>query len=206
MKDSTLMIGLTLWTGIDLTAVFKDEDLVAPGIERDHHFTVLYSKDKLLPYDTIAGDMRVLLGKEDWDDLLYTFKEQYPEDVLNHFSLSTFDGVGKDYLVLLLQPESPFYNTLQILNTGLREKYNVKLDFPEYTPHVTLATLEKGKAKNYMFNSVLGCVLEKAKFTLDDFILDSDSRKYQITTENAVSRFFRQLRAKKDGEYYDKEF
>ena len=44
--NSCLMLSLSLWTGVDLSAVFKDEDLKDTGIERDSHITVFFSPDK----------------------------------------------------------------------------------------------------------------------------------------------------------------
>ena len=208
--NSCLMLGLSVWTGIDLSAVFQPEDLVTQGIERDPHITVLYSEGKEVPITDMTGIMSTILGKSEWEELLSAFRSQTPKKIIDHFSLGLFEGDDRDHLVLRLQDDSPLYNTLQILHTGLKARYKVKTKFPEYKPHMTLATLEKGKAKEYMFNSVLGLILEKATFTVDDFIMSygktdepEDRKKYQITTENAVTRYFRQLRAVKDGDYYD---
>lgn len=208
--NSCIMLGLTFWTGIDLSAVFKDEDLMAQGIERDSHLTVLYSEGKELPLGGMKDQMKTILGESEWKDLLHEFKSQDPKKIVDHFSLGMFEGMGQDYLVLRLQPDSPLFDILQILHTGLKGYYGVKTKFPEYKPHVTLAALREGRAKDYMFNPVLNLILEKATFTTDDFILSygesgvyEDYKKYQITTENAVTRFFRQLRASKDKEYYD---
>lgn len=208
--NSCIMLGLTLWTGIDLTAVFKDEDLMANGIERDSHITTLYSEGKEIPRENLEETMKTILGKEDWDKLLSEFKKQDPLKVVDHFSLGIFEGDGQDYLVLRLQPESPLFDTLYILHTGLKGHFGVSPKFPDYKPHVTLATLEKGKAKDYMFNPTLNLVLEKATFTTDDFIISygetgvyEDYKRYQVTTENAVTRYFRQLQASKDKDYYD---
>lgn len=199
--NSCIMLGLTFWTGIDLSAVFKDEDLVSPGIERDSHITVLYAEDKEIPLSGLSDQMKTILGDTEWEKLLKDFKKQEPMKILDHFELGKFEGEDKDFLVLRLQPYSPIFDTLQILNTGLSGYYNVKSKFPDYKPHMTLAALREGAAKDYMFNQVLGLVLEKSTFTLDDFILShglsdepEDRERFQITTENAVSRFFRQLR------------
>ena len=151
--NSCIMLGLTFWTGIDLSAVFKDEDLVANGIERDPHITVLYAEGKELPRTDLSGVMKTILGNSDWEKLLSEFKKQEPLKVIDHFSLGMFEGDGQDFLVLRLQPES---------------------------------------------------------FTTDDFIISygdsgvyEDYNRYQITTENAVTRYFRQLQASKDKDYYD---
>ena len=204
------MMAMTLWTGIDFTAVFKDEDLMAGGIERDSHITVLYAEKQEIPRTNLQGVMSTILGKEDWEKLITEFKKQNPLKVIDHFSLGMFEGDGQDYLVLRLQPDSPLYDTLQILHTGLKGHFGVSPKFPDYKPHVTLATLKEGKAKDYIFNPTLGLILERATFTTDDFILSygdtgvyEDYKRYQVTTENAISRYFRQLRALKDKEYYE---
>lgn len=208
--NSCIMLDLTFWTGIDLSAVFKDEDLTAQGIERDSHLTVLYAEDTEIPHKGLQENMKTILGDSDWKELLEEFKSQNPKKILDHFSLGVFEGDGRDFLVLLLQPDSPLYDSLQILHTGLKGFYKVKTKFPEYKPHMTLATLEKGKAKDYIFNPVLNLILEKATFTTDDFVIShgdtgvyEDYKRCQITTENAVTRFFRQLRLEKEAEYYD---
>lgn len=208
--NSCIMLGLTLWTGIDLTAVFKDEDLVANGIERDSHITVLYSENKELPRENLVKTMKTILGDTEWEKLLKTFKSQEPLKIVDHFNLGMFEGSGQEFLVLRLQPESPLFDTLQILHTGLKSHFGVSPKFPDYKPHMTLATLEEGKAKDYIFNPTLNLVLEKATFTIDDFIISygdngvyEDYKRYQITTENAVTRYFRQLQASKDKDYYE---
>lgn len=207
--NSCIMLSTTLWSGIDLSAVFNSDDLVGPGIERDSHFTVLYAKNKSLPFTDLSEDMETILGKYEWEKLIESFKKQNPKKILDYFSLSTFEGEGREYLILRIQPETKLNDTLQILHDGLKTKYEVKDSFPEYKPHMTLATLLPGKAKEYIFNPVLSVYLEKSTFTLDDFVIsygeddEDDRKKYQITTENAVTRYFRQLRIEKEKDYYD---
>lgn len=210
MMNSCLMLGCTLYTGVDFTAAFKSEDLIGQGIERDSHLTVLYSEGQEIPKKELPEVMETILGETDWENLISEFKAQNPKPVTEYFSLGVFSGDGQDFLVLLLQPDTPLYDTLQILNTGLKGHYGVKTKFSDYKPHMTLAAFKEGVAKDYIFNPVLGLILEKATFTLDDFILSyglpdepDDRKRYQITTENAVSRYFRQLRALKDADYYN---
>ena len=210
MMNSCIMLGCTLYTGVDFMAAFKSEDLIDPGVERDSHLTVLYSEGQEIPRERLPEIMETILGESDWENLISEFKAQTPKPVTEYFSLGVFPGEDKDFLVLVLQPDTPLYDTLQILHTGLKGHYGVSTKFPEYKPHMTLATFESGKAKDYVFNPTLGLILEKATFTLDDFIISyglpdepGDRKRYQVTTENAVSRFFRLLRAEKEAEYYN---
>ena len=191
--NSCLMLSLSLWTGVDLSAVFKDEDLKDTGIERDSHITVFFSPDK------------VILGDD--NNFLESFKTQDRLKVMDYFEIGKFENES-DYLVLKLQPGNDLYNTLGILNTGLTSSYDIKSTFKNYTPHMTLAELEPGKAKNYMFSSTLGLILESAEFSVDDLVLshgdgEGNYKHFQITSENAVSRYFRQKELERDKEYFD---
>lgn len=197
--DSKILLGLTFWKDIDFSAVFKDEDLTALGIEKDPHITILEG-DKF-PREELIGTIKILIGSDDWGKLMDILKEHEPEKVLDHFSLgSVTDEEGREKVVLYLQPESPYYDMLQILRTGLKERYGDNEE-DEYKPYLTLANLRRGRSKGYVFNQVLGMVLENSSFALDDFILWEGEKKYQITTENAVDRFFRQLRSEEGKDF-----
>lgn len=202
MKNSCLMLSLSLWTGIDLSAVFKEEDLIGTGIEKDSHITILYSEDKLIPREGLLDKIQTL--SEDDAFIWKSMKDQTHYKVNDYFEVGKFENES-DYLVLKLQPENDLYNTLGILNTGLTSAYDIKNTFKNYTPHVTLAELESGKAKDYIFSPVLGLILESAEFTIDDFVLsygdeEDNYKHFQITSENAVSRYFRQKELEKFNE------
>ena len=203
MDSSCLMLSTSLWTGIDFSAVFKDEDLIDTGIERDSHITVFYSPDKIVPREGLLSNIETLLGEEEYKKLTKELKDNEPMRILDFFELGKFEN-DKDYLVLKLQPENFLYDSLKILNTGLTSAYEIKSTFNEYVPHMTLAMLQPGKAKNYMFSSTLGLILETATFSIDDFVLSyGEEKKYQITTYNAVTRYFRQKEQERDREYYE---
>lgn len=203
--DSCLMLSLSLWTGIDLTAVFKDEDLKGTGIERDSHITVFFSPDKVIPREGMLEKIKTILGDD--NKFLDSFKTQDRLKVMDYFEIGKFENES-DYLVLKLQPGNDLYNNLGILNTGLTSAYDIKSTFKNYTPHMTLAELESGKAKNYMFSPTLGLILETAEFTVDDLVLsygddENNYKHFQVTSENAVSRYFRQKELERDKEYFD---
>ena len=142
--NSCLMLSLSLWTGIDLSAVFKDEDLKDTGIERDSHITLFYT-DKIIPREGMLEKIKTILGDD--NNFLESFKTQDRLKVTDYFEVGKFENES-DYLVLKLQPGNDLYNTLGILNTGLTSAYDIKPTFKDYTPHMTLAELEPGKAKN----------------------------------------------------------
>ncbi len=193
-SNSCLMLSMSLYTGIDLSAVFKDEDLVGTGIERDSHITVFFSPDKVISRIGLLDKIKTILGED--SDFIEKFKLQKKFKVLDYFELGKFENES-DYLVLKLQKDNELYNTLGILNTGLVSSYDIKPTFKDYTPHMTLAELQSGTAKNYIFSPVLGLILENAKFSIDDFVLshgtkEGEYKQFNITSVNAVDRYFRQ--------------
>lgn len=199
------MLSTSLWTGIDLSAVFKEEDLVGTGIERDSHITIFYTPKKVVPREGLLDKIKTILGED--NKLLDKFKKRDRFKVLDFFELGKFEN-DSDYLVLKLQPGSELYDSLSMLNSGLTTAYNIKQTFNTYTPHMTLAELEPGKAKDYMFSPTLGLILESAEFSLDDFVLSygdeyENYKHFQITSENAISRYFHQRELERDKEYFD---
>lgn len=194
-----LVLNLSLYTGIDLSAVFKDEDLTGVGIQNDSYIT--FYKNPNIDI-SVKYKLETILGETDWKNLIEMFKSQDEQKVLDFFNLGKKEEDTGDFLVLYLQPDTTIHNYLEILHTGLKGVFNNKSD-EKYNPYVNLATLNSGKAKDYMFNPTLSLILEKATFSLDDIALFKDNKKYQVTTENAVSRYFRQLHLEQDKEYYD---
>ena len=204
-SNSCLMLSMSLFTGIDLSAVFKEEDLIGTGIERDSHITVFFSPDKVISKIGMLDKINTLLGED--SDFIGKFKLQERYKVLDYFEVGKFENES-DYLVLKLQKDNELYDTLGILNTGLVSAYDIKSTFKDYTPHMTLAELQPGTAKNYMFSPILGLILESAEFSIDDFVLsygteESEYKQFNITSENAVNRYFRQKELFKDKEYFD---
>lgn len=203
--NSCLMLSMSLWTGIDLSAVFNKEDLVGTGIERDSHITIFYSPKKVVSKDGMLDKIKTILGED--NKLLESFKDHDRFKVLDYFELGKFEN-GSDYLVLKLQPGCELYDSLEMLNSGLTSTYDIKQTFNTYTPHMTLAELEPGKAKEYMFSPTLGLILESAEFSVDDLVLsygdeEENYKHLQITSENAISRYFHQRELERDKDYFD---
>lgn len=198
------MLSLSLWTGVDLTAVFDEEDLKDTGIELDSHITIFYD-EKVIPRERMLEKIKTILGED--NKFLDSFKTQDKLKVMDFFEIGKFEN-DSDYLVLKLQPGNDLYNNLGILNTGLVSAYDIKSTFKDYTPHMTLAELNPGKAKKYMFSPTLGLILETAEFSVDDLVLsygdgEGNYKHFQITSENAVSRYFRQRELQRDKEYFE---
>ena len=202
--NSCLMLSMSLWTGIDLSGAFDDNDLKDTGIERDSHITIFYTDEKVIQREGLLENIRTILGGSDFLDRL---KEDSKFKVLDYFELGKFENES-DYVVLKLKKDTELFETLDILHTGLSAAYDIKSTFPEYTPHLTLAELNPGKAKQYMFSSVLGLLLETAMFKLDDFVLsngteDKKYKQFNVTSYNAVDRYFRQKELERDRMFYE---
>ena len=83
--NSCLMLSLSLWTGVDLSAVFKDEDLKDTGIERDSHITVFFSPDKVIPREGMLEKIKTILGDD--NNFLESFKTQDRLKVMDYFEI-----------------------------------------------------------------------------------------------------------------------
>lgn len=201
--NSCLMLATSLWTGIDFDAVFGEGD----KIERDSHITIFYDPSKTIEREGMLDKIKILLGED--SDFLDQLKEQEKFKVLDFFELGKFEN-DRDYLVLKLQKGNMLYDTLEILNSGLTSAYDIKSTFKDYTPHMTLAELDPGKAKDYMFSPTLNLILETARFSLDDFVLswgneEEEYKHFNITSINAVDRYFRQKELEKSKDWYEEE-
>ena len=97
------------------------------------------------------------------------------------------------------------YQNLKLINTGLRNKYRVTSEFT-YTPHLSLAELNPGTAKNYVENNgKLMAVLEGSKFAPEDLVISygpsnvvEDRVKRNLTKFHTVDRFFREENLKRE--------
>ena len=87
-SNSFLMLSMSLFTGIDLSAVFKEEDLIGTGIERDSHVTVFFSPDKVISKTGMLDKINTLLGED--SDFIEKFKLQERYKVLDYFLSSSF--------------------------------------------------------------------------------------------------------------------
>ena len=206
-NSSCVMLMTSLWTGIDLYAVFDEEDLKDTGIEYDSHITTLYAGDIVIPKNEVLENIKNSLG-DYWDDLENLMKENEKLKVSDHFEISKFEN-DSDYVIFKLREDSDIYRLTSLINKGLDRIYSVKGDFSTYTPHMTLAELEVGTASKYMFSPLLSKIYENAVFSVDDLVISygqkdkpGEYKHYNLTSFNAVTRYFRQKELERDKQYY----
>lgn len=193
-KSNCLMLTVTLETGIDLDAVFKEEDLVDSGVQYDHHITIFYEEgDKI--YGDFTEDCKQFLGKSEFD----TFQEFLNGDdlffpTMEEFDLSCFENSEYDVVILELK-DNEIKRVLNKLNKGFSEKYNIQSDYPIYTPHVTLAYVKKGLGKKYLESQLLKLVLKPSQIRFDDLFIsygiDDNYNQIAITNYHTLERHFR---------------
>jgi hypothetical protein len=98
-------------------------------------------------------------------------ENEHDYKVLDYFHLSSFEN-DSDYVVLKLnEDKKDLFNDLFLINKGLRIKYDVSVEFDNYSPHITLAELKPGMAKKYMDSEKLNMILEDTYLDFYDIIL-----------------------------------
>ncbi len=197
---SCLMLAANLETPVSLTAVFDSEDLKDTGIEFDSHITILYARDKFLEKMELLDNIMDVGSKATRDDILTYISKQrdfaeYAVPVLDLFELGNFEN-DSGYVVLKLKKDNEWFPILSTLNKGLMEKYGITSDFPNYTPHLTLAELEPGTTEKYINSETLKLILRGSLVHFEDFIVSYDTgdkvyKVHNLTTNHAVDRFFR---------------
>lgn len=212
--NSCLMMAMILETPISLAYCFADEDLKYAEIEP--HVTLLYAqgfevdKSEVKELKTLIWD---LLTAADRDFILNQLKDQdyLPSDWFGTvFSLDKFSNDNADYLILKLNEDDGWGKTLgrifRIIHKSVKARWGVKTTFTNYTPHITLACLQPGTAEKYIYDLSLHHVLEDSHLALSDFILsmgessdngDPDRIQWNLTSFNAVERYFQLIEAKK---------
>lgn len=203
--NSCLMLACALYTPVSLSSIFKEEDLKDTGIELESHITLLYAKGVVIPSENLIEDIATILGSK-FDGFWNFLKEGnfVGESVLDTFNLGLFEN-DSDYVVLKMKQDNDFYQNLKLINTGLRNKYGVTSEFT-YTPHISLAELNPGTAKNYVENNgKLMAVLESSKFAPEDLVISygpsnvvEDRVKRNLTKFHTVDRFFREENLKRE--------
>lgn len=194
--NSCLMLAIGLYTPVDLTGIFSSEDLKDTGIELDSHITLLYAKGITIPKEELMNDIATILG-DDFGPFEKSIKTDNFKDVLNFFELSSFEN-DSDYIILKLRKDTDIYDRLRSINKGLRSKYNVKSEYNDYTPHITLAELKPGLASKYLASKNLKLVLEDTKIDFEDFLISygtsedvTDRKQHFLTQYKNVDRYFR---------------
>ena len=204
--NSCLMWAIGLYTPVDLASIFKNEDLRGTGLELDSHLTLLYAQNKILPRKDMMSDIEMILGPE-FEGLIDICKTENHFKVLDLFELGSFEN-DSDYIVLKFRKDSDTYKMLSLINKGMKTKYEVSSEFSEYTPHITLAELQSGKAKEYLRNENLRLLLENTYFDFEDIMISFgtssevvDRKQYFLTQYKNIDRYFRLKHLKE----YDKE-
>ena len=202
--NSCLMLAMNLSTPVSLGCVFKEEDLKDTGVELDSHITLLYAQGKKIEYGGLLDDIRELIGEEDWSWLMGLIRGDEFYSVFDLFELSLFEN-DSDYVILKLRKGTPLFRVLSLINKGLSIKFGVKSEFAEYKPHLSLAELEPGKAKEYVTNDVLIQILEDSIVGVEDLFISygtsnepEDREQRWLTSEKNISRFFRLINLKKE--------
>ena len=204
VNNSCLMLAVKLDTPVCLGCVFDSEDLKDTGIELDSHITLLYAQGKELPRENMMEDIKTILG-ERTIEFMDMIKEEHDYRILDYFHVDSFEN-DSDYLVLKLnEDKKDLFNDLSIINKGLRIKYDVAVDFDNYSPHITLAELKPGTVGKYKESEQLKLILENTYFDFDDIILSfgkanevEDRKQYHLTSFNSISRFFRLFNERRD--------
>lgn len=202
--NSCLMLAMNLSTPVSLGCVFKESDLKDTGVELDSHITLLYAQGKKIEWKGLLDDIRELIGEEDWSWLMGLIRGDEFYSVFDLFELSLFEN-DSDYVILKLRKGTPLFRVLSLINKGLSIKFGVKSEFAEYKPHLSLAELEPGKAKEYVTNEVLIQILEDSIVGVEDLFISygtsnepEDREQRWLTSEKNISRFFRLINLKKE--------
>ena len=200
-NNSCLMLNCTLYLPVSLSSMFNKEDLKDTGIENESHVTLLYANNKEIPKDNILGDIETILegSNFDFDDFMNFIKTEGDGKtgrVMDCFEIGSFSN-DSDYLVLKMKPECKIYDTLGLINKGLRSKYEVETSFPVYIPHLTLAELNPGTVEKYLNSNKIRLILSNSFVSFEDLVISygpsnspEDRERYNLTTFNAVDYFF----------------
>lgn len=194
-QSNCLMLMASLYLGIDLNYIFDEEDLRDDGIEYDSHITVFYETGKK-EYIDLKEHIKDSLGPSDFEVLMDYLKKDYPVPILDVFELSQFNGKEGPILILKLKKSNHIYKYLEKINKELTVKYNIKSDFDEYIPHLTLAYLKPGHIEKYT-SGKLDLILQKGLVRFDDFLMsygyvgEKDNVFNAITNFHTLERHFR---------------
>ena len=127
------------------------------GIENETHVTLVPCLDNDVDLDKIK-EMLMPLNKY---EIILT-------------DISCFKN--KDYDVLKC---NAFSNNLLETNKLITSKFDIHTEFKDYTPHLTIAYLNKGTAEKYIKNNLNDVVLLKPKYFKFSYY-ENDEEKYKI--------------------------
>ena len=105
MESSCLMLMMTLYTAVDLDFVISESDLAKDGIETDHHITIFYANDIIVPKNNLLEDAKDILGEDTgYQELTDYLKD--PDKVwplYDIFGLDKFENQDFDVLVMRMK-------------------------------------------------------------------------------------------------------
>jgi len=198
------MLAINLETPVSLGCAFDFEDLKDTGVEVESHITLLYAQGKEIEHKNLLTDIKDILGPEDYKWIEELIKEGETYRLLDSFELSMFDG-DSDYIILKLKKETKLYKLLRLINKALRVEFDVRSDFLEYVPHLSLAELKPGKAEKYLNSDMLKNILEDSVYSIEDFLISygtanepKDRKQIYLTSFRCIGRFFRIERLEKE--------
>ena len=206
-ENSCLMMAMSLETPVELGYLFDTEDLQRTGIEFETHTTLLYAPGVVIPKDGILEDIESLMGPREYDVMITKLKEaeEFPKGWFGGiWELGSFSN-DSDYLVLkLTNVDNPYASWLRdtfgVINKGLKRKWDVTSEY-SYTPHITLAELKPGTVGKYLEDSRIKSVLSASSLSWSDLVFSVgpsggdmgngvDRKQYNLTSYNAVQRYF----------------
>jgi len=202
--NSCLMLAVNLDTPVSLGCVFDSADLKDTGVELESHITLLYAQAREIPYTELLNDIKEIVGYDDYKWLYEMIENEDKYRVLDLFDLGKFEN-DSDYIILKLRKGTELYRILKLINKGLSIKYEVKSDFADYIPHVSLAELEPGTAQKYMESETLLGILDDSIIGIEDLLISygasnepEDRKQKYLTNLKCIDRYFRLERLKKE--------
>lgn len=203
LMNSCLMLAVNLDCPVSLKALFDEADLKDTGVELDSHITLLYAQGRELDRKAFLPDIEGILGIG-YENFIEELKDPKTFPVLDMFELGSFEN-DSDYIILKLKKDTELFTKLEKINKGLREKYGVSSDFSDYTPHVSLAELQPGKARDYLGSEELKAVMRDSVVNLEDIMVSyglsnepEDRKQYFLTGFHSVDRYFRMIHLKEE--------
>ena len=195
--DSLLSLAIKIESPVIFETAFDLEDLVGDGVELNTQIVILFTKY----HELGKKDIIPLLQKYCMKDLEMIIKlcesgEQF--DILDYFDLDTYNDSSSSYVILKLKEENTegdasLYKAFKSIHKVVKNEYCLDDNEAgiEYSPHIILARVKKGLGKKYANSKLLDSILKNSKFSLDDFTITYQNGVHNVTTYNAVDRFFR---------------
>ena len=195
MENTCIMLSTPFYTPVDLRCVFEEVDLVGEGVVLDSHITVVFAKDITIPKEEILPSMVTILGEE-YEEFLEMLEKDEKFPVMSLFDLDCFKNEDAHHIILKMKKEGMAWDYLEKVNKALSRKYDIKSDFAEYNPHMTLASVMPGEADKYLESKKLQLILNDSMISVDDFIVSYGPmggpwKQSHLTNYHSLDRFFK---------------